>query len=90
MTTMVIEKVRRFSKRPLFANEDRHGWSASFTMGDAYISVSKYDDEAEWLADSAFNSSTGMPYFCHGEGDRSCAKQILSSDLAAILDKEIN
>lgn len=73
--------------RPLFSDEDiamtvayvrfpEHG----ITMG---LSHREDDPEGMWLADSRFDN--GLPVFSHGEGDRSCSKQIAGDEIVAAI-----
>ena len=44
---------------------------------DWVLSVSQLLDEDKWYVDSCFNMSNMYPHFCHGEGARGLAKQVI-------------
>lgn len=82
-----VVEMERFSQTPLFSSEPRHGWTATAEdeCGDR-ITLSRYDDETAWLADS-FIRSNGFPVFVHGEGERYIAKRQADPWMQDLLDR---
>ena len=60
-------------------------WCATVAVEDQTLMFSRYDTEDEWYCDAHFGAH-GYPYFCHGEGSRSCRKQVATGDLKDALD----
>lgn len=65
-----------------------HGpfWSAVVDIDGHTLSLSRYDCETTWLADSHYGPDA-YPYFAHGPGSRCCLKQAVleDSELAGLL-----
>lgn len=91
MEINVIE-VRHITYRPMFSKDDIPTIVVyiEFPEHGIKMGLSHRDDDPEgmWFADSRFDN--GMPVFVHGEGDRSCNKQIAGQEiLDAILTSVI-
>ena len=61
-------------------------WVAEVESKGHLFGFSRFDNETNWCCDYHFGANM-YPYFCHGEGSRSCSKQIATGELAAMLDK---
>jgi hypothetical protein len=81
---MLILDIGRESVPQLFG-PDSVAWTATVALEDgSTLSLSRYDDELAYLADSLFGPD-GYPHFSHGTGSRSCAKRAASDELSALL-----
>lgn len=55
-------------------------------IGRISLYFSRYSTEEDWYLDSQFNDGW-MPVFHHGEGSRSCKKQIAQGELLEAITK---
>lgn len=73
--------------RPLFAKDDLACEVAyiEFPEHNVRMGLSHRADDPDgmWLADSRFDN--GLPVFVHGEGDRSCNKQIAGDEIVKVI-----
>jgi len=66
--------------------KDKPCWFASVETKSAIGNLSRHMDECGWYFDAMFRTTTYVPIFCHGFGNRSVLKQEAPYELRVLLD----
>jgi hypothetical protein len=84
----MITKFEKRQKSSVLSGNTSNLFFAEVEIGDNILTFSQLENETEWYCDSRFGRKNMYPYFCHGEGSRSCLKQMAQGELKNELEKK--